>query len=621
MGEHEGTPGLTPGDRDLGRRLLVGSGAVGTVLRRGQDLGGAPVELLNLRRPEAVLELHRAYREAGSEILVTNTFAANRLSLEEAGSASLCEVINAQGVALARQAAGDACRVWASVGPLSLGLRYEDFSEAHIEAIYAEQCRFLGGADALVLETFADPREARIALAAARATGLPLIFQVGQTGRGQNRWTTIDLLLAAAEQAGAAAVGANCQHPDEILAVAAYLVARTCLPVTAAPNAGNPAIERGLVTYGFTPDSFAVTAEKLADLGVAVVGGCCGTSPDHIRRIAPLLKGREVGARAGIAAPAAARAEARPERSAAPNPIRALIGGMRFLISVEVRADRNRDLSSLCEEATEIARAGADLFDVPDNPGATVGRDAGVTAARLQDILRVPAICHKAVTQANLLQIQSGLLGIWDLGLRGLLAVTGDPPAMGPLGAMAQRVTDVKSSVELLRLIRKLRAGELINGDRIADPPDFCAGATVGSPAAAQLSWLAKKIEAGAEFVFSQPLFAADDVLRLRDAVEGAGARFFPGLLPLTSLRNAEFFAGGRIPGIRVPEEVIRAFANYGSLEDQRKCGLELALRQAETISAVARGLYLIMPFGKNTLADTISIVHHVRSLTAAPPG
>lgn len=602
---------------ELGLKILIGSGAVGTVLRRGQELSGEPVELLNLRRPEAVLALHQGYREAGSRILLTNTFAANPLMLAEYGAASLCREINEAGVTLSRQAAGGTCLVWASVGPLSLGFRHEDYPEAQLASIYAGQCGALAGADAIVLETFIDPREARAALKAATATGLPVIFQVGHTGRGRNRWTTIDVLLAEAEAAGAAAVGANCQHPDDIVDVAAYLLSRTRLPVTASANAGNPSIERGLVRYEFTPEDFAGIAGRLAGLGVSVIGGCCGTTLDHIRAIAPLLEGMPVGPSLRIEVREAA-AETRPATPTAPNPIRELIRAERFLISVEIRADRNSGLSDLCRNAEEIARAGADLFDVPDNPGATVGRDAVITAARLQDVLRVPSIGHKAVTQSNLLQLHSGLMGAWDIGLRGILAVTGDPPSMGPLGSLAQRVTDLKSSVELLRLIRKLREGELINGDRIADPPDFCAGATIGWPAPAQIAWLRKKIEAGAEYIFSQPVFSADAFRQLQNEAGLLGARLFPGLLPLTSRRNAEFFASGRIPGIRVPEAVVAAFAGYESAEDQRRIGLEMALKLAETIAAEARGIYLIMPFGRSSHEDTARIVRHLRSLQQA---
>jgi homocysteine S-methyltransferase len=602
----------------LGKNILVGSGAVGTVLRRGQELSGEPVELLNLRRPEAVLALHEGYRKAGSDILVTNTFAANRLLLEDSGAAALCRKINEAGVVLARQAAGEDCLVWASVGPLSLGLRHEDYPEAELAAIYAEQCSALAGSDAIVLETFVDAREARIALQAARAVGLPVIFQVGHTGRGRNRWTTIDVLLAEAEASGAAAVGANCQHPDDILDVAAYLLSRTRLPVTASANAGNPSIERGLVRYEFSPEDFVGLAGRLADLGVALIGGCCGTDADHIRAIAPLLKGRPAGPSARIEVREATVTEARPERALALNPIRELIRSDWFLISVEIRADRNCSLDTLCRNAEKVAHAGVDLFDVPDNPGATVGRDAGVTAARLQEVLRVPSIPHKAVTQSNLLQLHSGLMGAWDLGLKGVLAVTGDPPSMGPLGSLAQRVTDLKSSVELLRLIRKLREGEMINGDHLADPPDFCAGATVGWPAPAQIAWLRKKIEAGAEFVFSQPVFSAEAFRRLQDEVGPLGVRLFPGLLPLTSRRNAEFFASGRIPGIRVPEGVVAALGRYESAEDQRQAGLELALKLAETMAAEARGVYLIMPFGRSSHEDTARIVRHLRSLRQA---
>ena len=161
----------------------------------------------------------------------------------------------------------------------------------------------------------------------------------------------------------------------------------------------------------------------------------------------------------------------------------------------------------------------------------------------------------------------------------------------------------------------------MINGDRIADPPDFCAGATIGWPAPAQIAWLRKKIEAGAEFVFSQPVFAAEDFRRLQDGAGPLGVRLFPGLLPLTSRRNAEFFASGRIPGIRVPEAVVAALARYGSAEDQRQAGLEMAMKLAEAMAAEARGVYLIMPFGRASHEDTARIVRHLRTIRQAPNG
>lgn len=599
---------------ELGRTMLVGSGAIGTCLRKAGGRSDEPVELLNLREPALVRNLHTAYRDAGSHILVTNTFAAQTLALEEAGAGELCDDVNRAGVALAREAGGAQCLVWASIGPLGLGLRLEDYPDGALEEIYRKQCQALVEADALLLETFVEPREAKAALAAAAATGRPVIFQVGNTGGGGQRWERVDRLLAEARLANVAAVGANCRHPNEIVRVAAYLAAHTDWSVTASANAGHPQIERGAVTYEFSPDDFAAFALELADVGAAVIGGCCGTTPDHIRKLSEALGGRVVAARPRPAAVAAPLPVVAATAAAAANPVRALVADKRFLISVEIRAERTRTLDEIVQGAAAVAEAGADLFDVPDNPGATVGRDAMVTAARLQSVLDVPSICHLGVTQSNLMRLHSSLIGGWDLGLRGLLAVTGDAPSMGPLGNLAQRVTDVRSSVELLRLLRGLREGRIINGEGLADPPDFCAGCAIARPIPPQIKWLRAKIDAGAEFVFSQPVFTVDDFRRLQDALSELPVRLFPGVMPLTSRRNAAFLAGGRIPGIAVPPEVAVGFDRYESLRDQRRFGLDQACELAAGIAAEASGLYLIMPFGKSCYEDAARIVREVKN-------
>jgi homocysteine S-methyltransferase len=600
--------------QELGHSLLIGSGAIGTCLRQASGAGDEPVELLNLRQPEVVRSLHAAYRAAGSRILVTNTFAANTLVLGDAGCAELCQQANRAGVALAREAAESACMVWASVGPLGLGLRLDDYPADALLDVYRKQCEALREADALLLETFVDVREARAALQAAGETGLPVVFQIGNTGGGPQRWERVDKLLVEARREGIVAVGVNCRHPDEIVRVASHIGAHSDLPVTVSPNAGHPRIERGLIKYEFSPDDLAAVGMELAAIGVAVIGGCCGTTPDHIRRMAGALGRRVVISRPHI--------QVHPERAkiltarpvAAANPVRTLMKSTDFLISVEIRADRALSLAEIVRGASRVAAAGVDLFDVPDNPGATVGRDAMVTAARLQDSLRVPSFCHLAVTQANLMRLHSTLIGCWDSGLRGLLAVTGDAPSMGHLGNLAHRVVDVRSSVELLRLIRGLRDGKIINGEGLADPPDFCAGCAIGQPGPAQLKWLKNKIEAGAEFVFSQPVFTLDDYKLLRDAVAGLPIRLFPGVMPLVSRRGAVFLSSGRIPGIVVPADVVAGFARYELAEDQRRFGLDQAGQLAEDIAADAAGLYLIMPFGKRCYEETADIVRRVRT-------
>lgn len=603
--------------RELGVNVLIGSGAIGTCLREKSGRSDEPVELLNLRQPEMVKNMHAAYRSAGSQILVTNTFAANAIVMGDAGVAELCEDINRAGVALAREAGGEECLIWASVGPLGLGLRLDDYPADALLDVYRRQCGALGTADALLLETFVDVREARAALKAAGETGLPVIFQIGNTGGGSQRWNRVDQLLEEAHRAGVVAVGTNCYHPDEIVRVASYIGVHTSLPLTASPNAGHPRIERGAVKYEFTPDDFAVAAVALAAAGVAVIGGCCGTTPEHISSMAGVL-----GRRVVVLRP---RMEIFPEHSQVlpekpdteANPIRSMMKSKHFIISVEIRADRRQSLAEIVQGASKVAAAGADMFDVPDNPGATVGRDAMVTAARLQNTLQIPSICHFGVTQSNLMRLHSTLLGCWDSGLRGLLAVTGDAPSMGHLGSLAHRVVDMRSSVELLRLIRGLREGKIINGEGLADPPDFCTGCAVGKPIPAQIRWLQTKIAAGAEFVFSQPVFTLDDYKRLRDAVAGLPIRLFAGIMPLISRRSAVFMASGRIPGISVPADVVTSFEHYESPADQHLFGLDNACELAAGIAQDAAGLYLIMPFGKSSYDDAAEIVRHVQKQRA----
>jgi methionine synthase / methylenetetrahydrofolate reductase(NADPH) len=215
------------------------------------------------------------------------------------------------------------------------------------------------------------------------------------------------------------------------------------------------------------------------------------------------------------------------------------------------------------------------------------------------------------------MRLHSTLLGCWDSGLRGLLAITGDAPSMGHLGNLAHRIVDLRSSVELLRLIRGLREGRIINGEGLADAPDFCAGCAIGRPIPAQMNWLAKKIDAGAEFVYSQPVFTFDDYRKLRDAIAELPIRFFPGIMPLISHRNASFLAGGRIPGMIVPEDIVTGFARYESPEDQHRHGLDQAASLAADIAKDASGLYLIMPFGKRCYEDAAWIVRSVRQQRA----
>jgi len=585
------------------------------MLRQGPRAALTVVEELNQTDPEFVRRLHAEYRTAGAGLLITNTFGANPIALSEIGRADDTAALNAAGVDLARSIAGSDVPVWASIGPLDLGLRLDDYTPDLLREAYAVQARALKDADAFLLETFRDPREAEAALAAVSAFDKPVIFQIGYPGGGPAGLARFDRLCELALQYRVAAIGVNCCHPREATAMIQRLAARTSLPLTAAPNAGKPEIVRGRIRYELEPEAFATWAERLWEAGAGLIGGCCGTTPAHVAALAQTLRGRAVRRchpaplTIGEPSPPAAPPPASP-----PHPIRDRLRSGDFLVSVEIRADRSRPHEAIVAEARAFADAGADLFDVPDKPGASISRDAGVVAAHLQAELGRPAIPHRAVVHANLLEAHSALLGWWDLGLRGVLALTGDSPALGSLGSLARRVTDLKSSIELLRLIRTLREGRTMAHEPIAEPPDFCAGCAVASAEPAHLEWLKKKREAGAEFVFSQPVFTVENWRRLRDRLDPLGLRLFPGLLPLLSHKTAEALAGGRIPGIRVPPSLVEELGRYPSREDQRRFGLEHACRLAETIAREGRGLYLIVPFGRSALPDALEILRTVRT-------
>ncbi len=607
------------GERSVAMRLpgpgeapWIRCGAIGTNLHTTGAGASLPVEHLNLSAPERVLGLYRRYREAGARILVTNTFAAHRVGLVDHGLESRAEDLCTAGVRLAREASDGACAVWGCVGPLALGYGGEDYTDGDLAAIYREQCAGLREADALVLETFVEPREARAALAAAAETGLPVLFQVGRLAAGPARGRRMARLVAEAEAAGAVAIGANCQHPSEIQQTLRELARLTDLPLVAAPNAGHAQVDRGRVVFEFPPEQFAQVAGRLVGMGASVIGGCCGTTPEHIAALCAAHPAWSVGDReaADREAPAPARAPDPVHRRR--NPVRALLREERPLIAVEIRADRGRSLPEIAAGAREVVAAGADLLDVPDNPAATVGRDAAVVAQALQSSLHVPAIPHLAVTQSNVLRLHSSLIGAWDLGLRGVLALTGDSPSIGPFAEIAKRATDVKSSVELLRLIASLREGLLLNGDAVADPPDLCAGC-VTRGGDSQLRWLERKIAAGAEFVFTQPVFGEEAFRALWSELRPLPIRVFIGVLPLTSHRMAERLSSGRIPGIEVPEEVVRELERAGDREAQRQVGLARAGELARMIAREVGGLYLIMPFGPACYAETASVVSQVR--------
>ncbi len=591
----------------LAKQVVVADGALGTRLQALTGNAHSCIDGFNLDPTfsEIVSLVHRSYIEAGADLILTNTYGANAVKLQRYGRKSQVVAINLEGARLARRAAGKEVLVGGSVGPLEVYAFRDEFTDQEMKKIFREQMTALvdGGVDFLALETFQDPMESAAALSAASSFNLPIIFSIGgvHNGRTGTGAAAQEIALTAVER-GVSVIGANCRGPFDILETVGLLAQVTTLPLLAMPNAGSPEIDRGRVAYHVKPQQFRDYTRRLIEAGAALVGGCCGTSPEHIREMAeeartqPLPPARVVSPVRVVAVPVRSENKERE-----PNKVKQVFDSVSTIVSVEMRPVRAGSFSQYLEAGQMLAREGVHLFDVPDNAGAKVTLDPMVSAARLQSETRIPTIMHLSTSHRNLIAVQSYLLGAWESGLQSVLAVTGDHPNVGDHDKYASRVNDVKSSVNLMKLMDGLNQGKLFNGTACVRTGFYIGGGfNPMRNLTPQLKWLRKKIAAGLEFVYTQPLYQEEDVDRLLEATEEFGLPVLVGVLPLTSRRNAEFFAAGKIPGIMVPQWVVDAFEKVTSKEDGIKLGLDLARDLLTRIRTKIRGCYIIPPFAAN---------------------
>ncbi len=591
----------------LKEKVLVTDGALGTRLQALTGNTQACIDGFNLDSAysEIVSLVHRSYVEAGSDIIFTNTYGANAVKLDRYARKNQVLALNEEGARLARKAAGDKVLVAGSIGPLEWAGGGDERCVERFVEIFEEQIEGLvnGGVDLLVFETFQDMVESRAALTAAKNTDLPVIFSIGGVTNGRTSLgvEAEELALLAASM-GVDVVGVNCRGTFDILESVQRLAQTVSLPLIAMPNAGSPEIDRGRVAYRAEPHFFKDYARRLVEAGVQVVGGCCGTGPEHIRQMADTAAGlvlpgpRSVSDVRVLTQTTIIEHEAKSESQ-----VEKVFRKVPFIISVEMRTARTGSFRSFLDAGKQLARCGVHLFDVPDNAGAKVTVDPMVSAFRLQEETRIPTIMHLSASHRNLIAIQSYLLGCWETGVRSILAVTGDHPNVGDHDKYASRVNDVKSSVNLLKLMSGLNEGRLFNGSPCQRTGFFMgAGFNPMRKMTPQLKWLEKKVEAGAKYIYTQPLYNPDDVETMMKALEPFGLPILVGVLPLSSRRNAEFFAAGKIPGVIIPDEILKRYQSVESPEEGVELGVELASEFLTTIQGAVHGCYLIPPFTKD---------------------
>jgi len=602
---------------------------------------------LNLKAPDLVRDVHAAYAKAGAEVLETNTFGASRVKLSQYGLESQVREINHAAARIAREVAGDDHLVAGAVGPL--GVRIEPYGPTSDEEAYQafhEQMTALkeGGVDLFLLETFGDLAEISQGIRAARTVDptMPLIAQmtVGVDGRTAYGASPDDVARTL-DKLDVDIIGLNCSvGPQAILEAIEKMAAVTRKKLSAQPNAGMPRDVGGRSMYMASPEYMASYARHLIQAGAKVIGGCCGTTPDHIRSIvsgvrplAPRVSG--LGTRDwGLSRDASTRTDAAaavdgsqpspdrpPEAGTRPVPspqkgcpsipfaershFAAKIAKGEMVTSVEIVPPRGVDASKMLSDVAALKREGVDAVNVPDGPRAQSRMGAVMTSLLIEQQIGIETVTHYCCRDRNLLGMLSDLLGASAMGLRNLLVITGDPPKMGPYPD-ATAVFDI-DSIGLTNLVSNLNRGLDPGGNPIGAPTRYAIGVGV-NPAAVdpglELKRFEYKVDAGAEYAITQPVFDVAQLERFLGQIDHVRIPIIAGIWPLVSVRNAEFLAN-EVPGVVVPESVITRMrrANEKSKEHAVAEGIAIAREMLACVKSAVQGVQVSAPFGKVELA------------------
>ena len=592
----------------ISNRVLVCDGAIGTELRKQIPALLPCVDACNIIDDyvDEVVKVHKAYINAGADVIQTNTYQANREALAIHGFADEVDEINRAGVRLARSVAGEGIYVAGSVGQITFST--EDDTDTDVEPstksirlLYKEQMDALvdEGVDLLILETFVSSKHAEIATKQALTYDVPVITEIsGISGGTVGSGLDVRVFAQELEQLGTHGVGINCRGPHDLVNAMELLASVISAPLVVQPNAGNPRVEQGEITVSYTvgADVFSDYVQKLIGLGANMIGGCCGTTPEYIEKIRAVVGQQKPIKRTPriFVLPKSSRSY----KARSDNPIQQVFETRKRIVSVEARANTFPQLRSLLKEAKELAAIGVDLFDVTDNSGAAVNIGAVGTAFRLQQATHIPTLIHWTTRSRNLISMQSHLLEAEALGIRGIVALSGDHPKAGPYES-ASLVPDVRGAVQLMKLISRLNEGELTDGSSIGDPCGFYFGGgfTIAENLDPHIKHLRNKVAAGANFAYTQPVWTFEDIIRSQKATENLGIKILYGILPLTSFRSASYLRDNL--GLYIPQIIVDKFRDLGDTEGN-ELGMKLTLDLVREIrnqdSIQIDGIYVIPP-------------------------
>lgn len=592
--------------------VVLADGALGSYLYEHGVERNRNLDLLNLQASDLVFSVHEEYIRAGSQLIETNTFGANSYKLREFGAEDQVREINRAGAEIAHKAAGHQVYVAGSVGPT--GVRFplddEEITESDIRQAFHEQISGLveGGVDLIIVETFSNLAEILLAIQVAKevAPDKPVVAQMvyparGLTVRGKDALTCSRRMLAA----GADVVGTNCGRGiDAMVAAIRDLspLVREGVPLSAFPNAGMPELVGHRMIYPAQPAYMASRSAEMVKLGVQLIGGCCGTGPQHIKEFRSKLKIRPVRVRVEQVAEVPEEA---PQKvmDKPPGGFLSRLQPGRIPIIVELDPPTHLDVEPVLTGARELKKAGVDAISLGENPLAILRTGNLGVASLIREQTGLQTIIHQTGRDINALGLQSRMMEAHLLGIEAVLAVSGDSASATDQPGVSG-VFDLRS-YGLIRMLRSLNNGVNMADRSIKQKTNFSIGAAFSFRPAnpqMQINRLEKKAELGARFAMTQPLFSREAVEQMMEKTAHLDILIFPGIFPIISSRNAEFLHN-EVPGITVPDEFRQKLASYDVVADQRKAALEYTHDLVDSIAPFIDGLYVVSPLNKWDIA------------------
>ena len=608
----------------LKENLVLFDGAMGTYIYQKGIFIDKCYDALNLTMPELIQEIHEEYKNAGAMVIESNTFGANQFKLAKHNLGNELEEINRVGVRLAREVAQNDIYVAGSVGPLGIKIApWGEISKEEAQDAFYKQIKVLceEGIDVLILETFQDIEEITLAIQAAKNhCQLPIIAQLTVREDGTTIYgVSVEEMTLTLTSLDVDVIGLNCVvGPKAMLDFIERIRPLTHCPISIMPNAGRPQFVDGRTFYMSTPDYFQVYTKRFIEAGARILGGCCGTTPEHIHRMSEAMAQKQTRTTQSV--------HIRPKNIketplVEPVPVsekskfaKKIASGV-YVSTVEMVSPKGLNIAKQLAGAIKLKENGVDAINIPDGPRASARMNGMALAVMLQEKVGIETILHYTCRDRNLLGMQSDFLGASVLGIKNILAITGDPPMMGDYPE-ATAVFDI-DAIGLTHMLYVLNHGQDIGSKPIGTPTAFFTGVGVDPNAVNlehEIDRFKQKLDAGAEFAITQPVFDLNALKYFMDKISFSKIPIIAGVWPLISLRNAEFMKY-EVPGVSIPDFVMDRIGKYDTKEDQLSAGLDLAKEMALEVRAFTQGIQMSAPFGRYELSLDVLEVLNLKQL------